>query len=209
MSNKLITVRKGYPVHRFDEGGQAARWDRLASNAYGVNYGNTGFTLNNYKNSTNLLGISKKWNPFSKANLGRVGDFFKSDTGQAVGSAGIQTIGTVGDSLLNKGASNGVGNTLNTLSGVASAIPGPYGLAASAALKVAGVVANGLTNKTNTAAMNAKKAEFNNYALQGVNAQNTSDILNAYEGIRSLDVGNANDYTTTGFLASGKKKRRN
>ena len=48
---------------------QYALWDRLASNAYGANYGDAGFTIDDYMNSKNAFGISKKNNPFSKGNI--------------------------------------------------------------------------------------------------------------------------------------------
>ena len=57
----------------FDDGGSFAKWDRLASQAYGANYGDPGYTMQDYMNSKNFFGIAKKDNPFSKGNLGMSG----------------------------------------------------------------------------------------------------------------------------------------
>lgn len=73
--NKLYTVTKHNrpafmpDINYFADGGNA-RWDLLASQAYGANYGDAGYTLNDYKQSKNILGISKENNLFSKGNIG-------------------------------------------------------------------------------------------------------------------------------------------
>ena len=70
--NKLYTVNP-FNKNLFLLGGAATEaFDRAASQQYGANYGNEGFTLDDYMNSkgNNWLGLSKKDNPFSKGNIG-------------------------------------------------------------------------------------------------------------------------------------------
>ena len=77
--DKLYTVDKGLASvlqkhtgrkNLFYTGGDVAKWDRLASQAYGANYGDDGYTLDDYMNHKNSLGISGQNNPFSKGNIG-------------------------------------------------------------------------------------------------------------------------------------------
>ena len=69
--DKLYTVNK-WNKNLFNTGGDIAKWDRLASAAYGANYGDPGYTMDTYMNDSgnNWFGISKADNPFSKGNIG-------------------------------------------------------------------------------------------------------------------------------------------
>lgn len=86
---------------------------------------------------TNLPGQLASQNQKSKAN------FFESNEGKAVINAGINMGGSLAGGLISDGYSTTAGNVMDGLSNVASAIPGPWGAVASAALKVGA----GLTNR--------------------------------------------------------------
>lgn len=82
-------------------------------------------------------------------------------------ASGIQTAGQVGGGLIGGGMSSGVGNALQGLGSIASAIPGPYGAMASAALNVAGGITNKLfgsqLNKENIAKVESNINNLNSF----------------------------------------------
>lgn len=95
----------------------------------------------------------------------KVGEFFKNHKGltKAIGSA----VGQVGGGLIGGGLQSGAGNVLQGLSGIASAIPGPWGAVASAALSTAGGLVNRMfgskMNTENIAKVEANINELNNF----------------------------------------------
>ena len=83
-------------------------------------------------------------NPFKRANGAAA-------NGALTGSAGA-AIGQMGGSLIGGGLQSGAGNVIQGLSGIASAIPGPWGAVASAGLGLVG----GLTNRMFGSKMNTE-----------------------------------------------------
>ena len=197
--NTLITVSKGMK-NIFAPGGQSnvARWDRLASSAYGANYGDLGYTLDDYMNSSgnNWFGISKKNNLFSKGNI--------YDMGLPVIGAGI----TAADGVLNRGASNAVGNTFNTLGDIGMMLPGPY-KAIGLGLKGAGFIANGFTNSVNKEYQNLKNNQILNYANTSSNASDYPQLQMDMDDAmtNTVDLGKIGDWGSKGIFSSGSKRR--
>lgn len=117
------------------------------------------------KNTENsFLGLD--WsNPFK----GEKSNEFKNAAVSAVGTA----IGSTAQGLLSGGKTSGAGNVLSGLSGIAAAIPGPWGAVASAGLKLASGVTNALFgSKINEANVAKVKENINN--LKGFQS-NASD----------------------------------
>lgn len=73
-----------------------------------------------------------------------------SDLGKGVVSAAGQAVGQIGGGLIGGGLQSGVGNVMQGLSSIASAIPGPWGAVASSGLSLVG----GLTNRMFGSKMN-------------------------------------------------------
>lgn len=89
--------------------------------------------------------------------------FKGSDIKKVAGAIG-GAVGNIGGALIGNGYSSGAGNTMRSLSGIASAIPGPWGAAASAALGLgAGITDRFFGSKMNTE--NIAKVEANINAL--------------------------------------------
>lgn len=168
----------------------------MASSAYGANYGDSGFTLDDYMNSANMFGLSKQNNPFSKGNI--------YSQGLPLINAGIGAV----DTLANRGASNAVGNTFNTLGDVGMMLPGPF-KAVGVVSKGLGLIANGFTNTVNKEYQKSKNNEITNYGLISSNAsdyhQLQSDMDDALGA--NIDLGSLNDWGSKGFLSSGSKRK--
>lgn len=174
-------------------------WTKYAMKSYGNKFGTKGFTTTDYMNSTgnNWFGISKKNNPFSRANIG-------GPKGMAAMAAINQGI-NIGGQLLNKGVTNTTGNVLTTAGSAIGSIPTPYTMAAGIVLTGAGVVANGLTDRVNEGYQKAKNAEINTLA-------DWTSAANDYEGLvadmsqfRDVDLGDLENWGDIGFLSSGSK----
>ena len=107
--------------------------------------------FNNGGTKPGFLGLD--WsNPFKGSDIKKVAG--------AIGGA----VGNIGGALIGNGYSSGAGSTMRGLSGIASAIPGPWGSAASAALGIgAGVTDRLFGSKMNTE--NIAKVEANINAL--------------------------------------------
>jgi hypothetical protein len=108
---KLYTVTKG---NLFAFGDPIKRADVLASRLYGENYGDKGFTLQDYMNDkgNNWFGISKKNNPFSKMNIGNtasIGAGIVGDVAYNAISDGYE-IGGVGGNFLSAAQAIKTGN---------------------------------------------------------------------------------------------------
>lgn len=127
---------------------------------------------------TGFLGLD--WsNPFKGAN----GAAAKGKLTSAAGAA----IGGIGGGLLSGGMTSGAGNLLQRLSGVAAAIPGPWGAVASAGLGLVG----GLTNRMFGSKMNTEniaKVEANINSLNNFQS-NASDFDTLSQNWANADVG--------------------
>lgn len=132
----------------------------------------------NYYDSGGFLGLD--WsNPFKGAN----GAANKNAVASAAGAA----IGGVGGGLLSGGMTSGAGNVLQGLSGIASAIPGPWGAVASAGLGLMGGLANRMFgSKLNTE--NIAKVEANINKLNSFQS-NASDFDTLSQNWANADVG--------------------
>lgn len=191
--NKLYTVNKwNGPLFTrdniFEDGGNLLSWDRLASQAYGANYGDQGYTLDDYMQSKNTFGLSKKDNPFSKGNLGGT---LKSGAG-LVGSA----VGAVGNKILSGGLNSGAGSAISniggTIGGAISAVNPVVGGIVSAASGIIGGGVNALfgtkTDQKKLDAANGGTNYLNSFtsnatSFEGINGPDAvADVQNAYKG---------------------------
>ena len=118
-------------------------------------------------------------NPFKGANGAAAKDALTSAAGAAIGG--------IGGGLLSGGMTSGAGNLLQGLSGVAAAIPGPWGAVASAGLGLVG----GLTNRMFGSKMNTEniaKVEANINSLNNFQS-NASDFDTLSQNWANADVG--------------------
>lgn len=128
------------------------------------------------KPTRSFLGLD--WsNPFKSSDIKKVAG--------AIGGA----VGNIGGALIGNGYSSGVGSTMRGLSGIASAIPGPWGAAASAALGIGAGVTDRLfgskMNTENIAKVEANINALNNFKSDASNfdqlAQNWSNAVGGME----------------------------
>ena len=213
--DKLYTANKwNQPLFMqdniFEDGGNLLQWDKAASNAYGANYGDKGYTLNDYMSSKNFLGMSKADNPFSKGNLattfskGNVTNMLKSGAGAAIGGA----VGSIGNKLISGGLSSGAGNAISsiggTVGGAISAVNPVVGGIVSAASGIVGGGINALFGtKVNQEKLNAAK-EGTNY-LNNFTSNATS--FDEIQGPNAL--ANVEDAYKGGLFRKGKARRQN
>lgn len=195
----------------FNFGGTTASWDKAASNDYGSNYGNTGFTMNDYKNSTNWLGLSKVDNPFSKGNL--MGAFSKESIGGALkGAAGsllgtaATAIGGVGNKLISGGLSSGAGRVISNIGGTIGGAIGMANPVLGGIVNVGSQLVGGLTNrifgmKTDQEKLNS----VNNSINQNLNFVSNAGDFDSIVGPQAVSM-DTNVYE--GGWASGSKARR-
>ena len=109
------------------------------------------------------------------------------DAKKALTSAAGAAVGQIGGSLIGGGMQSGAGSALQGLSGVAAAIPGPWGAVASAGLGVLG----GLTNRMFGSKMNTEniaKVEANINNLNNFQS-NASDFDSLAQNWANADVG--------------------
>lgn len=109
------------------------------------------------------------------------------DAKKALTSAAGAAVGQIGGSLIGGGMQSGAGSVLQGLSGVAAAIPGPWGAVASAGLGVLG----GLTNRMFGSKMNTEniaKVEANINNLNNFQS-NASDFDTLSQNWANADVG--------------------
>lgn len=119
-----------------------ARWDRLASTQFSTNYGDKGFTLNDYMYGTtkeqgnhSLLHISKANNPFSKGNIGNT-------LGNAASAAATVASPILAKAIGGGYSTGGVGEGVATLGNqVGQAVGGPWGAVISVG---SGIVGGGI-----------------------------------------------------------------
>lgn len=119
------------------------------------------------------------------------GNPFKGENGAAAKNALVSAagaaVGNIGGGLIGGGLQSGAGNVLQGLSGVAAAIPGPWGAVASSGLGVLG----GLTNRMFGSKMNTEniaKVEANINNLNNFQS-NASDFDTLSQNWANADVG--------------------
>lgn len=114
--------------------------------------------------------------------------FKDSDIKKVAGAIG-GAVGNIGGALIGNGYSSGAGSTMRGLSGIASAIPGPWGVASSAALGIGAGVTDRLfgskMNTENIAKVEANINALNNFKSDASNfdqlAQNWSNAVGGME----------------------------
>lgn len=116
------------------------------------------------------------------------GAFKGMSTGLSSGLQGLGAgIGQIGGGLIGGGMTSGAGNVLQGLSGIASAIPGPWGAVASAGLGLMGGLANRMFgSKLNTE--NIAKVEANINSLNNFQS-NASDFDTLSQNWANAEVG--------------------
>lgn len=188
-------------------------FDKAASELYGANYGDAGFTLDDYMNSRNQFGISKKNNPFSKGNIG--------STAKIAGGAAAALGSQIGVSERNKrgmydtldpvhqfasGRESGVGNAFGDagvgLFQAGTSSGNPWLMAAGAAAKIVGGGINAL------AGIKTDKEALEN-AQNGIAYYNNIQDADSYDDIRGLtaQANFRNPYTGSLFRNVGSKNR--
>ncbi len=153
------------------------RYNKLLS--YRNNYYDTGGLIYPIQINANDLGTLNKPNLNTK--LGYISpvdnsSFLSKAMKNDIVNTGLKAMGTVGSGILSGGMSSGVGNALNNLSGIVSALPGTLGTVASAGLGVLG----GVTNRLFGSKMNQE------------NIANVEGIINRLNSIQS----DANSFDT-------------
>lgn len=211
--NKLYTANRWnqplFAGNIFEDGGNLLGFDRVASKAYGANYGNDGYTLNDYMSSKNAFGISKADNPFSKGNLNNVfssagaGSLLKGAAG-AIGSA----VGNIGGKLISGGLNSGAGSAISNVGGAVGGALGTVnpllGGVVSAASGIIGGGVNALFGtKVNQERLNAAN-EGTNY-LNGFKSDATS-----FDGIQGPNaVSSVQDAYKGGVFKKGWARKKN
>ena len=144
----------------------------------------------------------------NKSWLGNLGKSLKEgfQSGAFNGVAGA--LGTMAGSTISGGLSSTAGSTLNSLSGLASAIPGPWGAVTSAGLGIVGGLANKAFgtkfNKENIANVEGNINRLNNFQSNA----NSFDTLADTWGSTALGTGFSNSYIGKDGWFSTKAKRK-
>ena len=144
----------------------------------------------------------------NKSWLGNLGKSLKEgfQSGAFNGVAGA--LGTMTGNAISGGLSSTAGSTLNSLSGLASAIPGPWGAVASAGLGVVGGLTNRAFgtkfNKENIANVEGNINRLNNFQSNA----NSFDTLADTWGSTALGTGFSNSYIGKDGWFSTKAKRK-
>lgn len=125
-------------------------------------------------------------------------------------SAGIQAGINAASGVMNSlaGASNKVGETLNTIGDAAAAAPPPYGLIASGVLKTAGFIANAFTDSVNEQQVKQKNAEIGASSQQLSHATTYEDLVNDVNSFSDVDLGSIEDWGSKGLFVSEKNSAR-
>lgn len=165
------------------------------------NAANTGTTKPTDKTggSKGFLGLD--WsNPFKGANGAQVKEALMSAAGTAVGQ--------IGGGLIGGGLESDAGNFISGLSGIASAIPGPWGAAASAGLGLVG----GFTNRLIGSKINKKnvaQVEGTIKNLSGLQSDASDfDTLSQTWGNTAMGTNFANSYIGKDGLFSNRAKKK-
>lgn len=207
--DRLYTVNRGNKRHLqpsgnvFKSGGDLL-WDRLASHAYGENYGDKGFTLEDYKTSKNWLGLSKQDNPFSKGNIGGT----LKGAGNAALGAAAAPVGNLIGGAIDGGLDSSAGNAISDVGGAIGTGLMAVNPFLGAGVTVGSKVLGGITNaafgmKTDQAALNRANEGIDYYKGYNSNAA-TYDELQPLQAMASFK----NPYKG-GWLTGRKARRKN
>lgn len=209
-ANKLYTVNesnKGMFVkaNKFDWGG-LAKADKH-NNPW--NYADDLDTVKQYQNSTNVLGISKMNNPFSKGVMSQgIGAMAKTPIGGAVIGQLGSAVGKAGGALIGGGLQSKAGSAISNIGGsIGSAIstvnPLIGGIVSVGSGLIGGVVNRAFGTKVDQAKLDAANAgtqALNNYTSNASNfddiksIEGQANVQNAYKG---------------GWFSSGSAARKN
>lgn len=132
-------------------------------------------------------------------------------SGMSAGAAqGIQAGINMTSGFLNNiaGASNKVGDTLNTLGDAAAMAPPPYGLIASGVLKTAGFIANGFTDSVNEQQVKQKNAEIGASSQQLSHATTYEDLVADANSFTNVDLGGLDEWGDKGIFVSEAGSKR-
>lgn len=190
-NNKLYTVNKwNLPI-----------WEGLAQNA--------GMDTGDYMKSTNLFGLSKIDNPFSKGNLqGGI----KSMAGTSIGKGlltGLSGVASTGlQSAISGGYNSGAGSAIGNVGRTAGSIVSQFNPALGALVNVGSGVLGGGVNalvgtKVDQEALNTVRGNINNL-------QNFTSNVGSFDEIRGRDsVGGVGNIYQGGLLKKGWARRHN
>lgn len=202
--NKLLSYRNNY----FFNGSQMQRdpynlYGRYSTPAFIDGMGGAQNPSQGYEAPIEPQPIDNK-----KSWLGNLGKSLKEgfQSGAFNGVAGA--LGTMTGSAISGGLSSTAGSTLNSLSGLASAIPGPWGAVSSAGLGIVGGLANKAFgtkfNKENIANVEGNINRLNNFQSDA----NSFDTLADTWGSTALGTGFSNSYIGKDGWFSTKAKRK-
>lgn len=142
-----------------------------------------------------------------KSWLSNLGQSLKEDFQSGALNGLMGAAGTMAGSAISGGLSSTAGDTINSLSGLASAIPGPWGAVASAGLNVVGGLANRAfgtkLNKENIANVEGTINRLNNFQSDA----NSFDTLADTWGTTALGTDFSNRYIGKDGWFSTKAKR--
>lgn len=205
--NCLYTINP-YNKNIFEDGGLAS-WDRLASGAFGVSYGDAGKTLSDYQNSTNVFGLSKIDNPFSKGNIaGGFGSMAKTGIGSGILSGLAGGISKGAQGLISGGLNSGAGNAIGSLGRGVGSLVGRVNPLLGAAVSVGSGIIGGGVNALVGTATDQKKLAANNEAISAWNSYaSTADSTDAVKGLTAMQ--NYEDAYRSGLLRKGWANSRN
>lgn len=130
------------------------------------------------------------------------------DAKKALTSAAGAAVGQIGGGLIGGGLQSGAGNVLQGLSGVAAAIPGPWGAVASAGLRVLG----GLTNRMFGSKMNTENIAKVEGQINAINsfqadASNFDSLVDSWNNAPTM-AGFTNKYIGKDGWFSNKAKKK-
>lgn len=138
--------------------------------------------------------------------------FSKEGLNKAIGSSGFSSAiggvsGIVG-SAIGGGKSTGVGNAMQGLGSIASAIPGPYGAVASAALNIGGGLVNAaFGSKLNEQFINDKESEISNVLTSTSDAMDIDTFLSDFNNRETVSDFSQSDVGSDGWFSSKAKKK--
>ena len=193
--NTLYTINRWKTkVNKFlGGGGLIAGLDRKASSAYGANYGDTGFTLDDYIKSRPAMGVANMVANASPALTGLISGGYStngvgekiSGIGNAVGDAvgAIPVIGTIGKPIVKLASSIG-GGLYNLFKGVKE-------------------------NKANIAAIDANTTAARSAGAQLGNATTNEDVLAASGNMVSGLGFKASDLYKNGWFTNKGTRKGN
>ncbi len=162
-----------------------------------------------YLDSKNFLGLSKKNNPFSKVNMQGVG----AAVGNAALSAGAGLVGSLGNSLISGGLQSDAGAAVSNIGGTIGGAVGAVNPIAGAAISAGSQLLGGLTNRMFGSKLNEQKIAEVNQSIDATraagnalgNATSNNDLLNSWG---NLDMGknfSQSDIGSDGWFSSKAK----